>query len=259
MSNNVYWKRIRQDVDIIKLTKNWREILVAKIRNRPLLSIRLRNGVVLNSPPEVDLNFLFHEIWMDEVYAPAGYQIRPNDVVIDIGANIGVFAMYAATRGNNIKVKSFEPFPKNAEFFRVNQKASRIENVEFYAQAVASKSGMRALHVHDSWMLHSLTDKDSGETGIEVDCVSLDHVVKNIVQCDLLKLDCEGGEYEILYSASKETLSKIMRIVCEFNVLDGEKKNGEVLGDFLLKSGFVVDTLKPLNETTGFICAKQRT
>ena len=252
-------KRVLHDLKIIKLTKNWKEILVAKSTNRQLSSIRFRNGIVLNSPPEVNLDFLFQEIWVDEIYAPPGYEIHANDVVFDIGANIGVFALYAATRADGVKVKSFEPFQGNAKFFLKNQRESRVENIEFFPQAVAGTSGTQNLNVHESWMLHSLTDKDSGETGIEVDCVSLDYVFKDIVQCDLLKLDCEGGEYEILYPASKETFSKIMRIVCEFNVLDSEKRNGEVLCDFLVKSGFVVDTLKPLNETTGFICAKRRT
>lgn len=249
--------RIQQDLKIIRLAKNWRTILVAKASNRPFFSIRLRNGIVLNSPPEVSLNFLFQEIWLDEFYSPPGYEIKSNETVVDIGANIGVFAMYAATRAENVRVFSYEPFPKNAEFFRANQADSRASNVVFRATAVADTPGRRTLRVKDSWILHSLTDKNSNEKGIEVECVSLDQIFEDIEHCDLLKLDCEGGEYEILYSASNESLGKIKRIVCEFNVLNSDEKNGEALNRFLLDNGFIVDMLRSLDDSSGFICARR--
>ena len=123
--------------------------------------------------------------------------------------------------------------------------------------AVADSDGKRTLHVSDSWILHSLTGKDSGENGIEVECLSLDTALAVIERCDFLKLDCEGGEYEILYSASPETILKIGRIVCEFNVIDEDKRNGEGLREFLNANGFYVDELKPLDRTSGFICARR--
>jgi FkbM family methyltransferase len=248
-------KRVREDIKIITLTKNWLEILAAKLANRPYLSIKFRNGVELDSPAEVSLNFLFHEIWIDEFYSPKGYEIKSGETVVDIGANIGVFAMYAATKAPNVLVRSYEPFPKNAEYFTANQKASNVKNIEFHAVAVADIAEKRNLHVEDSWILHSLTEKGSDDGGIEVDCVSLDQVFSDLDGCDLLKLDCEGSEYEILYAASPNTLSKIRRIVCEFNILDDKLRNGDALRDFLQNNSFVTDSLRMLEPKSGFICA----
>jgi FkbM family methyltransferase len=250
-------KRITDDLKIFRLAKNWREILAAKMRRQPLRSIRLRNGVVIDSPSEVSLNFLFHEIWIREFYAPRGYSIKANETVIDIGANIGVFATWAATRATNVKVLSFEPFPSNGEFFEHNIRASGLKNIEFHVAAVADSNGKRTLRVSDFWILHSLLERGSDADGIEVDCVSLDHVFRSITKCDLLKLDCEGGEYEILYSASPATISKIERVVCEFNVLDDEDRNGKSLGEFLSSNGFRVEKLERLDETSGFVCARR--
>jgi FkbM family methyltransferase len=250
-------KRIRDDLKIIRITNNWKEILAVKLNNKPLTSIRLRNGVVLNSPEEVSLNFLFHEIWLDEFYAPFGYEIKPNETVVDIGANIGVFATWAATRAPDVKVLSFEPFAANAEYFKANQAASGLDNIEFHAAAVADSNCKRTLHVSDSWILHSLTDRDSNEGGVEVDCVSLDNALTDVERCDFLKLDCEGAEYEILYAASQNTIAKIGRLVCEFNVLDESERNGNKLGIFLSANGFIVDDLRLLDETSGFICARR--
>ncbi len=250
-------KRVLQDLRIVSMAENWRELLSAKAANRPFSTVRLRNGVVMNSPSEVALNFLFHEIWLDEFYAPHGYEIDANETVVDIGANIGVFALWAATRAENVRVKSYEPFPKNAEYFTANLKESGLNNIEFFAAAVADKAGTRTLHVDDSWILHSLTEKDSDEKGVEVDCVSLDMAFADIEKCDFLKLDCEGGEYEILYSASDNSLQKIGRLVCEFNLLDDDRRNGNALKEFLSDHRFAVDELKMLDPGSGFICAKR--
>ena len=76
-------------------------------------------------------------------------------------------------------------------------------------------------------------------------------------KCDFLKLDCEGGEYEILYHASETSLQKIGRIVCEFNIIDRDQRNGKALRTFLIACGFVVDKLVMLDNKSGFICAKQ--
>jgi len=249
--------RIWQDQKLIRLARNWRQLLAAKLSNQNFDNIELRNGVILKAPPEIALNFLFHEIWIDEVYAPSGYEINDGDTVVDIGANIGVFAMYAATRALGVKVKSYEPFPKNAEYFRANLEASKLDNVEFYQLAVAGSNGSRTLHVEDAWILHSLADKDSAEKGLDVECITLDKVFADVDRCDLLKLDCEGSEYEILYSASNETFGRISRIVCEFNNIDSERKNGTSLGSFLAQKGFEVEAIGPQEDESGFFCAKR--
>lgn len=249
-------RRIKQDIKIIGLAKNWNEILSAKLTRSPLRKIELRNGVVLSSPPEVSLNFLFHEIWLDEVYLPQGYEIRPNDTVIDIGANIGVFAFYAATRASNVKVHSYEPFPKNAEYFEQNLEKSSLPTVSLHKFAVAGETGERVLHIDEAWIKHSLSESPSDENGISVRCLSLDEVLENIDKCDMLKLDCEGSEYEILFSSSPETLGKIKRIVGEFHELDKQKKNGNGLKRFLEENGFKIDVFRYLEGKSGLICAR---
>lgn len=251
-------KRIRDDVKIIRLAKNWREILYAKAARRKLAAVQLRNGVVLKAPEAVDLEFLFHEIWIDEFYAPAGYEIGPNETVIDIGGNIGVFAMYAATKAPGVTVLSFEPFPQNAESFSANREASGADRVSLSRSAVAADRGSRTLRVEDAWILHSLVDRNSDVAGLTVESIPLDDIMADLPRCHLLKLDCEGGEYEILYSAADSSLAKIARIVCEFNVLDSEHRNGYALGDFLGKKGFTVDEIKMLDPSSGFISARQK-
>lgn len=106
-------------------------------------------------------------------------------------------------------------------------------------------------------MLHSLASREPDEHGIEVECISLARALAEVDTCDFLKLDCEGGEYEILYPAPRATISKIGRLVCEFDVLDNKQRNGNGIRDFLIENGFQVDELRLLNESSGFICARR--
>ncbi|QYO66338.1 FkbM family methyltransferase [Leptolyngbya sp. 7M] len=200
---------------------------------------------------------MFHEIWIDQLYSPAGYEIKDDYSVVDIGANIGVFSLYAASAARNVRVRAFEPFPTNSEYFSRNRDESGAENVELITAAVADSEGTRILQVEDSWILHSLAEKGSSVGGIEVACVSLAEALNGIERCHLLKIDCEGGEYEILYSAAPETLAKIDRIVCEFNIGQSDGENGEQLAHFLVSHGFHIESVRTLDESAGFICAKR--
>jgi FkbM family methyltransferase len=251
-------KRIGQDLQILGLAENWQEILSSKIKGQPLSVIKLRNGVVINAPEQVKVDFLFHEIWLDKSYSPTGYEINANDVVLDIGANIGVFALYAATRAPGVEVYSYEPFPENARYFERNLKESKLKNVHFFNKALSDQIGTQTLHIHDSWILHSLTEKIPGGEEITVDCTSLDEALKNIPECHLLKLDCEGGEYAALYPSSPETMGKVKKIVAEYHNLDKGDRNGDGLREFLEKNNFQIDIFQPLSARSGFICAKTR-
>lgn len=254
-------KRVQQDLEIIRLAKNWRELLSAKLNRKGFSAVKLRNGVVLNAPPEVDLNFLFHEIWLDKIYSPANYEIKPNDIVLDIGGNIGVFALYAATRYKNVEVYSYEPFPENARYFENNLRDSKLTNIHFFNAAVSDETGVRVLRVDDSWIKHSLNEKSSGEEssankGVSVKSFSLDDVLRQVEKCDFLKLDCEGSEYEILYACSPENLKKVKKIVGEYHNLDDEKRNGESLKKFLEENNYKIDIFEKLDDKSGIVCAK---
>ena len=65
-----------------------------------------------------------HEIWIDELYLQAGISISAGDVVFDVGANIGVFTLYAANQG--AEVYAYEPMPPSYAVLQQNIEAHGV-------------------------------------------------------------------------------------------------------------------------------------
>jgi|GEM_PF-1325130 len=242
-----------------RILENWREVMKAARRNVPVNELRLRNGVVLAAPKEVDLAYLFYETWVSGFYSDLGYNIRNGDVVVDIGANIGVFAIYAATRGHDVRVYAYEPFPDNASWMRKNITGSGIDNIRLCEQAVAGAAGKRFLQVDAAWIKHHLSLEASPiENGVPVDCVTLDQVfqMNNIERCSLLKLDCEGSELEILKNASDDVIRRVSRIVGEQHYDDNTAQVGE-FRELLERRGFAIDKFESAH-AGGQFCARRK-
>ena len=88
--------------------------------NRLNKTARLPNGMSVHyvSPP--DVQFLYDEIYENECYLKHGLTIEPDDVVIDVGGNIGLFAMYAARKCPCGRVFTLEPLPPTYANLRRN-------------------------------------------------------------------------------------------------------------------------------------------
>lgn len=94
-----------------------------------------------------------------------------------------------------------------------------------------------------NWIVNRLASREDAHDGIPIECVSLDDVFeqKQIEKCDLLKLDCEGSEYEILQRCRPETLNHVRRIVGEYHESScSAEQSGESLQRLLECRGFVV-------------------
>jgi FkbM family methyltransferase len=162
---------------------------------------------------------MIDEIWAFRKYDAFGHRVNPGDVVVDIGANIGTFSVYAAMVCGASRVLSFEPFPENYKLLSKNVGANQLGMVTCVNQAVAGKPGRRTfgLHSEDAGS-HSLVATPSADT-IEVECCTFEDIFERfgIDRIDYLKMDCEGAEYEILEHASRARLQQIKQISMEYH------------------------------------------
>ena len=141
--------------------------------------------------------------------------------VVDVGANIGVFSLWAERLGAD--VTAFEPEPRTFASLVTNVAGRRISPT----QAALVDQAVPAVRLYLSEM-DSTSNTLAGreiETGeplrdfVDVPTVTLTEVVGS--GCDLLKLDCEGAEFEALLGADDDTLRRAQRIILEFHRIAG--------------------------------------
>jgi len=172
--------------------------------------------------------------------------------VVDVGANIGVFSLWAERLGAH--VTAYEPEPRTFGALVRNVAGRQIwpRRAALVGEAVPTTR----LYLSDVRSTrHTLLAKEI-ESGtslrdfVDVPAVTLADVVE--CGCDLLKLDCEGAEFEALLRADDKTLRRARRLFVEFHRIGGSP---ELLVDRLEAAGMSVDVLAA-NEAVGVLGAR---
>ena len=174
-------------------------------------------------------------------------------VVVDIGANIGVFALLAARRGAD-KVIAYEPNSAAHACLRRNVVENGLEDIVHPRRlAVSAIAGERARFPVAPSPYNRIVGQ--GEQGDDetVETTSLAGIVSDEAPggIDLLKLDCEGAEYDILF-APDVPLEKVHEIRMEYHC-----GRGPELADFLTSRGFGVTRMQPEGPLTGMLWARR--
>ena len=73
---------------------------------------RLQNGLDVAFLNRAELDFLYEEIFVREVYLKHGLVLPDGACVVDVGANIGLFSLWAATRARAVRLHAVEPIPE---------------------------------------------------------------------------------------------------------------------------------------------------
>jgi FkbM family methyltransferase len=215
----------------------------------------MRNGVSFICPQDLNFQLLWKEIWLDEVYGQGEIKIIPQTTIVDVGANIGLFSIWAATRCARGRIIAVEPSPRMAHFLRKNI-ARNHKSIMVLQAACGGAQGRGALYTpYGDEARNTLNTLDSNVPARalpDVEILTLEGLFKRsaIEKCDLLKLDCEGSEYDILLNSPTSVLDRIRQIVLEYHLGSKESDTPERLNQFLQSHGFKV-CCRPL-ETPGY-------
>ncbi len=201
---------------------NWSDVWSSYRSGKTLPPLTLRNGITLNHSLADDAISLFREIFVDECYTAGLYRPKPSDTVIDIGANIGLFALYLQWQSQGVQVHCFEPSSETRKRLTANIAANNLaEYVHIYPYAVSDRKGQIELKLANNSGQTSLFSSEFTTTDkIEiVQTRSLADVVQEvgITQIDLLKIDAEGSEIEIVEGADREFWQIVKRVVFEYH------------------------------------------
>jgi FkbM family methyltransferase len=219
--------------------------------NYEINKIDLGNGIIIYAPDIA--KSIIKEIWEDKIYTRE-YSIEKGDTVIDIGSNIGIFSLYAAYCGAD--VYSFEPHPETFDILQRNVIASKLDNkIKVFNCAINDNDGYVDLQIPVSEKIYTLGSatiseevkddiekkQDINYKTIMIKCISLGSFLNENIQqhkmIDLLKIDCEGAEYNILKGLELQNAKFIKNIAMETHVGYSEKAMVSLLNE----QGFIVE------------------
>lgn len=201
-----------------------------------------------------DLMALTH-VWLIEEYKYPNFEIRETDTVIDIGAHVGLFTLYASQFCNRGKIFSYEPMKENYKILVDNVKNNNLVNIKTFNLAVSNSQSVK-LYINDDESGHSMFSKSSNF--ITVKSISLEDIFNqnNIQECNFLKLDCEGAEYEIIENLPTKFFEKIEKIVIEYHMADSHPELLSKMKKDLENRNYKIKT-KKLFSDIGFLYAKR--
>ena len=145
-------------------------------------------------------------------------------VILDVGANCGLFSLFANIRFPATKIYAFEPAPQLQSVLMQNLAA---RGVEIISKAVADKKGVEEFFVNprsqqnNSLIEEAVTPFTDVVEHIEVDVVTLDDFIyeKGIGSIDVLKVDVQGAESRVL-RGGRRALDKTKYLILEVTFLD---------------------------------------
>lgn len=155
--------------------------------------------------------YIYMGMWERDETIILRHLLRPGDMFIDVGANIGFYSLIAASLVTPTgKVHAFEPVPSTAASLQRAIHVNNIEHIVLQQQAVGAQSGELTLYVdsHASLEASELVSAFASERGAEpmtVEQVSLDDYVErqNLFPVRLIKLDIEGYELQALQGMTR--------------------------------------------------------
>lgn len=147
--------------------------------------------------------------------------LKANDWIVDVGAHIGVFGVHMAKTHPGVRIVCLEPNPDTYALLEKNIHANGLTGQVYPVnKGVAGASGKRDLYLDPTNTGgNSLTPNDYTTTSIRVPVTTIADVLRahKIERIALLKMDCEGAEYEILQNTPDHILKNTNMIIMEYH------------------------------------------
>jgi FkbM family methyltransferase len=245
------------------------------------LAVGLPNGKVCylsSATMKTVAKYLRWETFKRGHYQRPGFELRSHDTVVDIGANIGMFALWAEPQIPQGRLICIEPNPPALECLSLNIRQNDLRNVTIVAAAAGDDDGTMELVCHPGWeaLAHSakveapwfFTKSLAGRLArwllqrglrhahgtaatapITVRQMQLGRIMDdhNVATINFLKIDCEGSEYEILRSLAPAHWARIERLAIEYHDFGRARRHGELM-QMLRNNGFEVEAVRTFLE-----------
>lgn len=152
--------------------------------------------------------------------------------ILDIGAHIGVFSIYARLFNPQVKIIALEPEPDNSALLKENLKLNHCKNVTVKQLAIVpNEQPTTTLYLHKNSHNHSTLSPEhhiisSPNHYITVPATTMEKLIKQnkLEKIGLLKMDIEGAEFEIFQSFNFSIFQSIRNIAIEYHEFHNNKR-----------------------------------
>jgi len=207
---SIFWGSILFGLNRFKIIieeLKYRELRKRYQGNFELVAIPVNDYFLYLSPKEVGIHrdLIIHGIREPFSTKFLSGLIEPDDIIIEIGANIGYYAILESKLASNGVIHAIEPLPENVELLTKNIELNECNNIHQYSFAIGAEEGNRKLLVYDKCNWTSFTKNPEGIVIDEIDMpiTTLDSLVFNsIKKCpSIIRMDVEGFECQIIKGA----------------------------------------------------------
>ncbi|MDG6905004.1 MAG: FkbM family methyltransferase [Nitrososphaerota archaeon] len=190
--------------------------------------------------PHPDARFI-REIVNEKCYTKqAGFEIGSKDIVVDLGANVGIFSILAGMKARDGRVIALEPEDQSFKFLCDNLNANNLFNVEPHQLAISGSDGITNLYVNNpgNSAIFSYNDRDSARV-LKVRTISMKTLLSEfqLDHISLLKIDVEGAEFKIF--EEDDWLERVNKVAMEVHPNIG---NPEMIYSKLRQRNFSINT-----------------
>ncbi len=220
------------------------------------------NKLIMTFKPGISINVdsistidIVLEIFLKKLYSINN--IKSSCSVIDIGMNVGIASLYFALMGNVNKIYAFEPFKKTFEQAEYNFSLNAglkskiipancgISDKNAIIDAAYNPKFSSILSTTSAYYLSQHSNrKQIEQVQIKSAATAIGEIVSKKSEKIILKIDCEGAEYEIFDSLDKAGIFENI----DYVLLEWHFRGDKPLLDILAKYGYISIALSNYNE-----------
>ncbi len=215
----MYLKSVLQMASLMVHFRNGRTLVQRMRAAKPCDEVVLWDGTrILHPPGRGGLLEAVVELWLERVYTAGFYAPANGDVIVDAGANVGLFTIQMARQNRHCRVIALEPFAENFQFLQTNVARACPGNVTCHEIALGgefTKGVMKAVGFRS--LDHVLQTESTSANGIPVIPLAGLFELARAQEIDFLKVDIEGSEHNVFAVAAPEILGRFRRIALEYH------------------------------------------
>ena len=213
---------------------NWPSLLAGVAREKlatgpETLTFRTRGGQTITIPNAPGARVPAYEVFAEDCYDLRwflGDLIDEPVHVLDIGAHVGTFSTWFGCVHRTATIDCFEPSPDTYRYLERNIRDNGLsDRIHVHQKALAGETGWATFDLQGAGSGHNhlaFGDEVQGSAA-RVETVAFDEVVAGARgPVRFVKMDCEGGEYDLVYKSSPESWARVDRLVLEYHTIDGE-------------------------------------